>query len=302
MLLILTQREEDATVVRLTHILQARGADVVVVAQSTLEGCSSLRLEPNGAAVLQLEHRTINLRDVRSAWLWRSWRPERLLPRFKTLRDRRREWLFYETEWLSLYRGFSMLLGQDAAFCVNPPPFNSAFEEKICQLYLAAQVGLSIPSSLYTTRLPVARAFSEQHADDIIYKPFKPYLEVIEGHGDRPTTALRLLSNRVRSHELEEQADYFPTPGIFQPYVPKQLELRVVVVGRHLFTCAIHSQQSDISREDWRRYDFPNTPYEPYQLPDAVADKIRALMDRLGLVFSSVDLVLTPDGEYVFLE
>lgn len=302
MLLILTQRAEDETVVRLRQILEAHGTDVVIVAPSTLEQRSALSIDPTPRAVLHLEHRDVQLREVEAAWLWRSWRPQRLLPQFKELREQQHTWTFFENEWVAFHKGFSMLLAQHDVFCVNPPPFNSAYEEKICQLFVAAQVGLTIPSSLYTTRLQVARAFSEQHTDDIIYKPFRAYLQVIEPRGDESARAVRLLTNRVQPHELEEPADFVPTPGIFQPYIAKALELRIVVVGNALFACAIHSQQSDLSREDWRRYDFANTPYEAYELPAEVADKIRQLMDRLGLVFGSVDIVLTPDGEYVFLE
>jgi glutathione synthase/RimK-type ligase-like ATP-grasp enzyme len=37
-------------------------------------------------------------------------------------------------------------------------------------------------------------------------------------------------------------------------------------------------------------------------LPSAIQAKLLALMDRLGLVFGCVDIILTPAGEYVFLE
>jgi glutathione synthase/RimK-type ligase-like ATP-grasp enzyme len=302
MLLILAQRAEDETVVRLAHILDKQGADVIIVAPDTLERPSALAIDASGRAVLHLEHRAVDLRDVQAAWLWRSWRPQRLLPHFRSLYEQRHAWSFFENEWLAFYKGFSLLLAQHGIFCVNPPPFNSAYEEKIGQLFAAAQVGLTIPDSLYTARLQPARTFSAQHADDIVYKPFRAYLQVIEPRGDEPARAVRLLTNRVQPRDLEEPAGFVPTPGIFQPYIPKTLELRIVVVGNALFACAIHSQQSDLSRDDWRRYDFVNTPYEPFELPGEIADRIRALMDRLGLVFGSVDMVLTPDGEYVFLE
>ena len=35
---------------------------------------------------------------------------------------------------------------------------------------------------------------------------------------------------------------------------------------------------------------------------DAVADRLKELMRLLGLTFGGIDLVLTPDGDYVFLE
>jgi glutathione synthase/RimK-type ligase-like ATP-grasp enzyme len=37
-------------------------------------------------------------------------------------------------------------------------------------------------------------------------------------------------------------------------------------------------------------------------LPDHVSGALRSLMTRFGIVYGAVDLRLTPDGEYVFLE
>jgi glutathione synthase/RimK-type ligase-like ATP-grasp enzyme len=45
-----------------------------------------------------------------------------------------------------------------------------------------------------------------------------------------------------------------------------------------------------------------NANHIAHDLPDDVADKLRAMMRRLGLVYGAIDLRLTPDGRYVFLE
>lgn len=39
-----------------------------------------------------------------------------------------------------------------------------------------------------------------------------------------------------------------------------------------------------------------------YDLPDDLAARLRAYLDRLGLVYGAIDMRLTPDGRYVFLE
>jgi D-alanine-D-alanine ligase-like ATP-grasp enzyme len=39
-----------------------------------------------------------------------------------------------------------------------------------------------------------------------------------------------------------------------------------------------------------------------HDLPNDVSDKLRALMRRLGLVYGAIDLRLSEDGRYVFLE
>jgi hypothetical protein len=41
---------------------------------------------------------------------------------------------------------------------------------------------------------------------------------------------------------------------------------------------------------------------EPYLLPDAIASGCTRVLQALGLVFGCFDFVVTPAGEYVFLE
>lgn len=306
MILILTQFADDTTVVHLCQRLAQYGAAPLVIDLMAMEDHAAFTIanhpQGGGASSLQINGQTIDLRDVHAAWLWRGWRPHPLLPRFQQLAQQHDSWSFFENEWVAFYKGFSLTLAYHGVFCINPPPFNMAWEEKCCQLWMAAEVGLQIPPTLYAARLPAAQAFSQEHHESIIYKPFRAYFRVREDQRDQRAYATKLLTNRVQAHDLVEREGFVPTPSIFQPYVEKQFELRVVVVGRQLFACAIHSQQSERSREDWRRYDLEHTPYEPYTLPEEIAAKLLQLMDRLGLVFGSIDLIVTPSGEYVFLE
>ena len=40
----------------------------------------------------------------------------------------------------------------------------------------------------------------------------------------------------------------------------------------------------------------------PHELTPEATSKLTALMERLGLVYGAIDLRLTPEGRYVFLE
>jgi glutathione synthase/RimK-type ligase-like ATP-grasp enzyme len=91
-------------------------------------------------------------------------------------------------------------------------------------------------------------------------------------------------------------------PVIVQEYVAKRVELRVTVVGRAVFAAEIHSQESNHARFDWRRYDLGSTRHEVHRLPAVVADRCVEIVGRLGLRYGAIDLILTPDGRYVFLE
>lgn len=306
MILISAAFDHDPSARTVLQLLEQRGADVVMLTPAVLQEPSSLTISGarHGRAdcVLRVGDRTIDLRDVRSAWLWRGWRPDPLVERFHPLAGRPAEWRFYNGEWALFHKGLCMLLSQLGAFCVNPPPWNVAFEEKCAQLAMAADAGLAIPTTLYTARPSTARALADAHGGSIVYKPFRAFVverEVVDG---QPTRVAKLLTNRIAAADLVETDDLLPTPGIFQPYVSKDVELRIAVVGRRLFACAIHSQLSERSREDWRRYDIENTPYVPYELPADVAGALLRLMERMGLVFGSADMIVTPEGEHVFLE
>ena len=90
-------------------------------------------------------------------------------------------------------------------------------------------------------------------------------------------------------------------PCQFQEVIPKRLELRVTIIGDDLFVCEIHSQQDERTSLDWRHYEAA-IPYTKGSLPPEIAEKCFALMKSYGLNYSSMDLILTPEGEYVFLE
>ena len=91
-------------------------------------------------------------------------------------------------------------------------------------------------------------------------------------------------------------------PIVFQAYVPKRLELRVTVVGDRVFAAEIHSQQTNRTHFDWRRYDLGSTPHHPHELPRDVAERCVQLVAHFGLTYGTIDLILTPDDRYVFLE
>lgn len=304
MILILSGFADDPTVTQLCLMLEAQAAPYIVLTPTLMEEMTSLTITggpTGGEALLHLPDQVINLADVHAAWLWRSWARNASEQGLQELAQSPDDWQWFRGEWATFCRGLALTLGYNNVFCVNPVPFPSQFDEKCCQLFLAAQAGLSIPPTLYTSRLPLARSFAAEHNDDIIYKNFRGYMR-FHVKPDERVRVTKLYTNRIKVDDLVENEPFVPTPGIFQPYIAKQVELRIAVIGRTLFACAIHSQQSNRSREDWRRYDLENTPYVPYDLPAEVAAKLRHFLDLTNLIFGSIDMIVTPEGEHVFLE
>lgn len=92
------------------------------------------------------------------------------------------------------------------------------------------------------------------------------------------------------------------SPAIYQELIPKRFDLRVTIVGHKIYAAAIDSQSDPAAALDWRQTDNPRLPHHPVTLPDEISDKLLRMMEALRLTFGAVDMVLTPDGEYVFLE
>jgi glutathione synthase/RimK-type ligase-like ATP-grasp enzyme len=68
---------------------------------------------------------------------------------------------------------------------------------------------------------------------------------------------------------------------------------------KKIFSARINSQANENTRKDWRGGDYQ---MGPFSLPEQVETSLLRLMDSFGINFASLDMILTPEGEFVFLE
>jgi hypothetical protein len=73
------------------------------------------------------------------------------------------------------------------------------------------------------------------------------------------------------------------------------------MIGRHPFGARVLSQETREGRLDWRKA-YDELKMEACEVPQPLADACIRLMDKLGIVFGCFDFVVTPRGQYVFLE
>ncbi len=163
-------------------------------------------------------------------------------------------------------------------------------------LLAARECGLAVPEFIITRRKEAVRAFLQQQGE-IITKPLHSPFSHQTAHYWYPS-----YTEFVSAADLEKLPDTFGT-SLFQKAVRKKFEIRTFFLKGKTYSAAIFSQRNRKTLSDFRKYDLqhPNR-YVPFVLPEAVAVKITALMDRLGLESGSVDLIYTPAKEYVFLE
>ena len=171
-------------------------------------------------------------------------------------------------------------------------------EVKALQLAEATKAGLLTPATLISNDPERATAFVEVLGDaDCAIKP------LIATRVDGPEGArLPLTTTLPRGHVLDSVAH---APTIFQPYIEKAYELRCVVMGDRIFTAKLNSQDRESARKDWRAAAIDeegDVEYEVFDLPDRVAAAIHRLMRSFEINFASIDLIVTPNDEFVFLD
>ena len=180
--------------------------------------------------------------------------------------------------------------------------FTGSYEEesennKLLNLHIAKDCGFMIPETLVTNMKPEARAFLEKHEKIISKCIFHPPKFHRNGY-----TFNSVGTFVVEKKHIDFLADNF-SPTLFQKYIEKAYEVRVFLYEDKLYAMAILSQQDEKTKVDFRNYNHekPNRNI-PFKLPGAVRAKIKKFMVLKKMNTGSIDFIVTPDNEFVFLE
>jgi len=178
---------------------------------------------------------------------------------------------------------------------LNDPWAIQMAESKIYQLEVAIRNGFKVPETCITSDPEKVKRFYQEHSGKIIVKllAVSPMLNQV------------IYTNKVTAKQMQDIDSVKMSPSIFQEIVPKAYELRITVVGDKIFAVKIHSQQDEETSLDWRRKpklnDF-DVKMEPITLPSNIEWQIYGYMQALNLQFGCIDMIVTPDGDYIFLE
>jgi hypothetical protein len=226
--------------------------------------------------------------SVSTVWLRRPHQP--VLPASIDPADR----IFATRECSLFLRSLYNEIGA-GAFWVNPLESQGKTILKSEQLKIASSAGFKIPRTLCSNEPAKIRDFLRCHQSGVIYKPFfSMSWETKEGMAI-------VFSSVLREDDLPEDLILRVTPGIFQELISKSYELRITAIGNRLFPVKLRSQETVRGKVDWR-VAGDTVPMEPARLPRKIAAACRRVMSDFGIVFGCFDVVVTPGGEYVFLE
>ncbi len=180
---------------------------------------------------------------------------------------------------------------------INPLDRRDFAASKALQLREAALAGFAIPDTLISNDPAAIRRFYRRHDGNVILKPFRS----VAWHSGEQRLSL-FTANRVKADALASDFSIQAAPGIFQPCLAKEFELRVTVMGAACFAARLSDGHIKGRQAiDWK-LDLKKLEIAPYALPDDLRTTCLTLMRRLGLVFGCIDIIRTAAGEWVFLE
>lgn len=189
------------------------------------------------------------------------------------------------------------------AFCVYPRAESIHGSQKLLQLSLARELGFRVPDTYVGSDLDEMREFVAARPA-VVSKPFMPRHLFHEGDFYVTHTSLFTLDDLAAIPSTRY-------PLILQEAFVDKTDIRVGIVGNRLFATEIllRGQPSRSDILDFRHFEAMQqyrgnvgAELRKHELPAEIQARCFELVRSTHLQYSMMDLLLTPDGEYVFLE
>jgi hypothetical protein len=301
-LIVILSYPDDHHAERVARVLTTRGADFVQFDHAefprrasiacSMNSCgesSFLLTRHSGERIVDRAADEIDLARVTTIW---KRRPDFVTPHESVTDPLCRKFIVEEGE-ATLYGLWDSL---PCRWVPSRPGIERRADSKFWQLQLARELGFEIPPTLVSNSPREVMEFYRRHQGRIISKL------ISRAFKDHVWDEFFRLTEPVTRRDISYFSAVRYSPMVFQAYVPKQLELRITVVGTQVFAAELHTQYSHRTKHDSRRYDHFQTPIRIHELPPELSARCVQLVQRMELCYGTIDIVLTPDNRYVFLE
>lgn len=195
---------------------------------------------------------------------------------------------------------FGLLYSLDCYWMSHPLATRSALW-KGEQQFRAARMGFNVPASAITNRGYGIDALWESADNGVVFKALSSPALAADEVGPEDRLAAGLPTTLITQEDKSALSSVEDVPCFFQHYVPKDYELRVTVIGDRVFAAKIHSQDDPRTEVDFRDYSA-EILYEAEALPTQIEQRCIDFVHSYDMTYGALDLIVTPDGEYVFLE
>jgi hypothetical protein len=290
-ILIISNQELDGHVPPVVAELERRGEEFFIYDPATYPTKSAVTFQSslNGVrASLSIDGTRIDLSHITSVWYRRPGQFRFL----EGLSPEEEKWV--RDECSHLFRG---VWGEGVIpRWVSDPEAIRKASVKITQLKIAMELGFVVPRFVITNEVACASEFLASCSAGAIVKVLAaPGISYSQRAG---TIYTHLITNA----DLDEIASVQFGPTFLQEFIHKTMDIRVTIIGKSLHAVGIDSQGMKEARVDFRRAKIYTLPHTLVTLPPQVSALCFELVHRLGLEFGAIDLLVTPEGHYIFLE
>lgn len=227
---------------------------------------------------------TINSEEIKAVWHRKAWRitiPEELDEDYERI---------FVNEYGSLRYNLLTIL-EDIPW-INPFEQEKKIDgNKLHQLKIAQKNNLLIPKTIFSNDAEkITNFFTEFCNGKAIAKLHGVIKKSMSGENSLSTTI-------IDENNLEHISDIAYCPMIFQPYIEKEYELRIIYVDGEFFTGKINNSEN----VDWR-VGQENYFWAEYHLPEEIKHHLTSMMKEMGLYLGAIDMIKGKDEKYYFLE
>lgn len=284
MILCITHSQDFYTIDHFFQYLSSKNIPYFRLNSDRLNHLQKISINENSFQITDEHGNTFHSDEIKGVWHRKAWRigvPEEL--------DQDYERIFIN-EYTSLRN--NLLTQLESLPWINPYESEKKIDgNKMLQLKIAQRNNLVIPPTIFSNDEEKVKAFFDQYCSGkAIAKLHGVTRKTMSGEG--------LVSTMLIEEEtLENLADIVYCPMIFQPYIDKEYELRIIYVDGEFFTGKINNSENT----DWRvRHE--NYFWTAYELPEDIQSHLTSMMKEMGLYTGAIDMIRSKDGEYYFLE
>ena len=235
----------------------------------------------NNSFQLFIKGKSYNLSKFKFIW----YRKGDLFPNYLMENTEMNSFLYQENKNLKEY--FYYLL--------NKIPHLNTYEKgdinKLIVLDKAKEKGLKVPDFFIVSEKEDFQKIKNQKGTELITK-------TISGNPSFSTKSRKYIMYTKKVNTINDTVFF---PSLFQEFIDKKYELRIFYLDGIFFSMAIFPK-SDKAMIDIRNEKEADNRNIPYKLPKDIEGKIIKLMKSLELESGSIDMLVTKEEQYYFLE
>lgn len=291
-ILIITHTADNFSIEKVTEYIEKNGCEVIrfdVDLYPLKNKLSTTFQDGKWVSILETPEKKYRLDDITAVWYRRAYNIGRGL---KEELDAK----FYGAAMGEIRNTLFGFLESIDAYALGKPSVYRRLDSKEEQLKIADKIGLKIPETCLTNNPEDAKQFVLKHKSVVakMQTGFAIYEDGVENV---------VFTNVITEDKLEELDSLLYCPMQFQKKIEKKKELRVTVVGQDIYAFEIDSQQFEDAKVDWRK-DGVNLidKWKQTELPREIEVKILELLDVYNVDYGAMDIIVSPDDEYYFIE